>query len=203
MLPNVWTAMGHVIVTGPSTPRQTGPRLRLPGPPRAPQGSHATHSHPEARSRHSHPFALPEPSRCSKTCGLPWGTLLLQVPPHPNKRDHGCGGGRELPMQTLLSRESVFKEGPIDSFSTFSSNRIFSFSTHHYLRRRLRRLTQAGLAINDNGGIVRFRRDRPLYAVSEVTFLWRARENLPEKVVFFFFAAPIVNLIFPEGNRGP
>jgi hypothetical protein len=45
---------------------------------------------------------------------------------------------------------------------------------------------RAGLAINENGGIVRSRRNRPLYAVSEVTFLWRARENLPEKVVFFF-----------------
>jgi len=66
------------------------------------------HSFPP-RSRHSHPFALPDPSRCSKTCGLLWADILLQVPPHPNKRDHGCGGGRELPMQTLLSKGTVFK----------------------------------------------------------------------------------------------
>jgi hypothetical protein len=72
------------------------------------------HSFPP-RSRHSHPFALPDPSRYSKTCGLPWGTLLLQVPAHPNKRDHGCGG-RELYIQTLLSK-SVFKEGPCVIFT--------------------------------------------------------------------------------------
>ena len=49
---------------------------------------------------------------------------------------------------------------------------------------------QAGLALNDNGGFLISRRNRPLYAISEQTFLWRARENLSEKVVFFFFAVP-------------
>ena len=45
---------------------------------------------------------------------------------------------------------------------------------------------RAGLALNDNGGFLISRRNRPLYAISEQTFLWRARENLSEKVVFFF-----------------
>jgi len=45
------------------------------------------------------------------------------------------------------------------------------------------RVSRPGLAINDNRGIVRSRRNRPLYANSEVTFLWRAREKLPGKVV--------------------
>ena len=45
---------------------------------------------------------------------------------------------------------------------------------------------QAGLAMNESGGIVISRRNRPLYAISEQTFLWQARENLSEKVVFFF-----------------
>ena len=98
------------------------------------------HSFPP-RSRHSHPFALPDPSRCSKTCGLPWADILFQVPPHPNKRDHGCGGGHELPIQTLLSTGTVFKEGPIRLlFNVFHQSYFFLFSTYHYLRRRLRRL---------------------------------------------------------------
>ena len=129
--------MGDIIVTGPPTARQTGPRLRSPGPSttRPPR-----HSFPP-RSPHSHPFALPDPSRCSKTCGLPWAILLLQVPPHPNKRDHGCGGGHELPIQTLLSKGTVFKEGPIRLlFNVFHQSYFFLFSTYHYLRRRLRRL---------------------------------------------------------------
>ena len=47
---------------------------------------------------------------------------------------------------------------------------------------------RAGLAINDNRGIVRSRRNRPLYANFEVNVLWRAREKLPGKVVFDFLA---------------
>ena len=35
---------------------------------------------------------------------------------------------------------------------------------------------------------MRSRRNRPLYANFEVTFLWRAREKLPGKVVFDFLA---------------
>ena len=49
---------------------------------------------------------------------------------------------------------------------------------------------RAGWAINGSGGIVKPLHNRPLYAISEQTFLWRARENLSEKVVFFFFAVP-------------
>ena len=95
------------------------------------------HSFPPRR-RHSHPFALPDPSRYSKTCGLPWGILLLQVPPHPNKRDHSCGGGHELPMQTLLSTGTVLKVGPIRLlFNVFHQSYLIFFSTYHYLRRRL------------------------------------------------------------------
>ena len=85
------------------------------------------HSFPPRR-RHSHPFALPDPSRCSKMCGLPWGMSLFQVPPHPNKRDHGCGGGHELPTQTPLSKESVFKECPIRLlFNVFHKSYFFFF----------------------------------------------------------------------------
>ena len=45
---------------------------------------------------------------------------------------------------------------------------------------------RAGLALNDNGGFLISRRNRPLYAISEQTFLWQARENLPEKVLLHF-----------------
>ena len=45
---------------------------------------------------------------------------------------------------------------------------------------------RAGLAINDSRVFVKRRHNRPLYAVFEVTFLWRARENLPEKSILDF-----------------
>ena len=53
---------------------------------------------------------------------------------------------------------------------------------------------RAGLAINESKGIVKRRHNRPLYAISEQTFLWRARENLSEKVVFFLLYRMILDL---------
>ena len=50
---------------------------------------------------------------------------------------------------------------------------------------------RAGWAINGSRGIVKRRHNRSLYAISEQTFLWRAHENLPEKVVFIF-AGPLL-----------
>ena len=51
-------------------------------------------------------------------------------------------------------------------------------------------IIRAGLAINVSGGFPVSRENRWLYGNSEVTFLWRARENLPGKVDFFLFAVP-------------
>ena len=47
-------------------------------------------------------------------------------------------------------------------------------------------MLRAGLAINDSRVFVKRRHNRPLYAIFEVTFLWRARENLPEKSILYF-----------------
>ena len=40
------------------------------------------------------------------------------------------------------------------------------------------------MAINDSRVFVKRRHNCPLYAIFEVTFLWRAREKLPETKVF-------------------
>jgi hypothetical protein len=139
MSPNVWTAMGHVIVTGPSTPRQTGPRLRLPGLPRAPQCPHATQSHPEAATATPLPFLTPHDAPKRVDCH--GQTYCYRFPHTPTNGTTAAAAATGSPYKPSCRQGQFSRKVPLDSFSVFSTNRIFFlFSTYHYLRRRLRRL---------------------------------------------------------------
>ena len=81
--PNVWTAMGRHIVTGPSTPRQTGPQLRTPGPPHAPKSSSTTHFHPEAATATRWHFLTPHDIPIRVCChGAHYCSRSTHTPPN-------------------------------------------------------------------------------------------------------------------------
>jgi hypothetical protein len=70
---------------------------------------------------------------------------------------------------------SVRGTGYVTAMAVGQRQRFYSgvrmFTGNYLSSPSLRSYVQAGLAINENGRIVRSRRNRPLYAVSEVTFL--------------------------------
>ena len=147
MFPNVWTLMGHVIVTGPSTPRQTGPRLRLPGPSRAPQeGSHATHSHPEAATATRLPFLTPHD--VPKRVDCHGARYCYRFPHTPTNGTTAAAAATSSPYKPSCRQGQFSKVGPIRLlFNVFHQSYFFLFSTHHYLRRRLRRLIRVAKLI--------------------------------------------------------
>ena len=133
MFPNVWTAMGRHIVPGPSTPRQTGPRLRLPGPSRAPPRSHATHPHPGAATATRLPFLTPHDVPKRVDCH---GAYYCSRFPHtPTNGTTAAAAATSSPYKHSCRKGQFSRKVPLDSFSMFSTNRIFFFfSTHHYLQ---------------------------------------------------------------------
>jgi hypothetical protein len=118
--PSVWTAMGSVIVPDPPTPRKTGPRLRSPGPSRAPQGAHATHSHPGAATATRLPFLTPHGIPKHVDCH---GQRCCSRLPHtPTNGTTAAAAAASSPC-----KPSVFRKVPLDSFSMFTTNRIIFF----------------------------------------------------------------------------